>query len=64
MVHTEINVVCRREMAAWGAGVGPLQFFFKSIAVLIASCSCADGKAGHHTLQRNIKNVSKSRTLQ
>ena len=45
-----------------GRMVGQLQLS-KTSTVLIASHSCANGKAGHHTLQQNIKNVSKARTF-
>jgi hypothetical protein len=32
---------------------GPLQLS-KTLAILIASCSCPRGLAGHHKLQRNV----------
>jgi hypothetical protein len=69
MVHTESQVVPNLSPNFKGRGncwmghlAGPLQFI-KTLAVLIALCSRVDGIAGHHTLQVNVKNVLKARTL-
>ena len=57
------NLSCVAVKLLHGAhGAGQLQFS-KTSTVLIASRSCTDGDAGHHTVQGNIENVSKARIL-
>jgi hypothetical protein len=51
-----------QETAQLGTPGQPLQLS-KALVVLIASCSCAHGKAASHTLQRNAQNVSNVHTL-
>jgi hypothetical protein len=63
-------MLCRREKLA-GQMAGPLPFsktldvlpFSKTLDVLIASRSCVFDKTVRHTLQLNIKNVSKVREM-